>query len=372
MYSVTAPAFDCDFQSGNLPDNAAKQQDTLFQNTNPSKPFYQEEQTGLRPVEPSEIAAKILQMHGAAEEKLEAATRQPRLVESEDDHGFEMPGVLLRPRKEPRHEVSVPEPALLAKEPSIYADTAKRGPSFKSLALFTLIVAGASGTYMMLGMPGLDRQAAEESRLVQTELISPAPTIESLIAEDSLNSAKNAEPSATPREVALAKQRIRNAFAVGNTSRPASASEVQPLPANSTGNLEARALASGQAGVYPLYASTAKHVPLPVVNQGQQPQVTAPVTSEEGPAPTASPVLEPSTPATTEQTLTPDPAYPNTGKILASVNLRESEDKDATVLAVIPENTDVRFNECGTWWCGVIHDGKTGFVGQKYLERSVQ
>ena len=64
--------------------------------------------------------------------------------------------------------------------------------------------------------------------------------------------------------------------------------------------------------------------------------------------------------------------FPLSAKIKSSVNLREAQNKDATVLAVIPAGAEVRFNTCGNWWCGVQYDGKTGYVGESFLEPQQQ
>ena len=53
-------------------------------------------------------------------------------------------------------------------------------------------------------------------------------------------------------------------------------------------------------------------------------------------------------------------AYPHSGKTTASVNMRSSEQKNSEIIAVIPGNTAISFNECGKWWCGVEYEGKTG------------
>jgi hypothetical protein len=396
MYSVTAPAIDCDIQSGNRPDNANQQKET----ETPKSDFVIGPKTSSRrefkSVEPDEIAAKILQMHVAADIPIDAEVPRPKLVDSEEDASFEMPGILLRPRKEPLLEsqstACATEKAL---EPKIVV-LRKNGPSFKALLLSTLVVAGAGGGALALGMAGFFQQDDSTSRFVETELITPSHTIESLIDADALASTQYSSKStlspsapfsaaATSRQVAVAKQRIRNAFAVGNTGNSSLAlSDLKENHSDGLSDKKAQerlarigtsvaAIASTRsANSYPQFASTARDIPLPRDFSGQKSPVrTEPIERSQS-GQDLSGVANNQVPPTSTIKTTSDVSYPNVGKILASVNFRNSEDKDATVLAIIPENTEVRFDECGTWWCGVLYDGQTGYVGQKYLERTAQ
>jgi hypothetical protein len=396
MYSVTAPAIDCDIQSGNRPDNASQQKEPKTPKSELIIGPHINSQHELKSVEPSEIAAKILQMHVSAEETTEVEAPRPKLVENEEDANFEMPGILLRPRKAPQFESrSTTSGTEKASEPKL-AMLRKNGPSFKALVLSTLVVAGAGSAALAFGMAGLFQHDDSDSRIVETELITPSPTIESLISADALSSTSNNQTSshapnktfsaaATSRQVAVAKQRIRNAFAVGNTGNNSPA--LSDLKENHSDGLPdekvQERLARFGATVpvqpstrssrsYPQFASTARDVPLPRDFSGQ----TNPVRTEQIERSQANRDLEITAtkhaPQVSSGKPTPDASHPNVGKILASVNFRNSEDKDATVLAVIPENAEVLFDECGTWWCGVLYQGKTGYVGQKYVERTAQ
>jgi SH3 domain-containing protein len=396
MYSVTAPAIDCDIQSGNRPDNANQQKET----ETPKSDFVIGPETSSRrefkSVEPDEIAAKILQMHVAADVLIDAAASRPKLVDGEEDPSFEMPGILLRPRNEPLLEsqstASATEKAL---EPKIVVPR-KNGPSFKALLLSTLVVAGAGGGALALGMANLFQQDDPTSRFVETELITPSHTIESLIAADTLSSAQDSSKStllpnasfsaaATSRQVAVAKQRIRNAFAVGNTGNSSLA--LSDLKENHSAGLSdekaqerlarigtsvAAKASPRSANSYPQFASTARDVPIPRDFSGQRRPARTEQIERSQPGQNLSGAAAKQAPQSSTIKTTADVSYPNVGKILASVNFRNSEDKDATVLAVIPENTEVRFDECGTWWCGVLYDGQTGYVGQKFLEKTAQ
>ncbi|CTQ54080.1 hypothetical protein LP7551_02612 [Roseibium album] len=396
MYSVTAPAIDCDIQSGNRPDNANQKKETKTPSSELIIGAKSNSRREFKSVEPDEIAAKILQMHVAADVPIDSEASRPKLVDGEEDPSFEMPGILLRPRKEPLLESqSTASATEKTFEPKVDV-LRKNGPSFKALLLSTFVVAGAGGGALALGMAGLMQQDDSTSRFVETELITPSHTIESLIDADTLSSAQGSSKStlspsasfsaaATSRQVAVAKQRIRNAFAVGNTGNNSLA--LSDLKKNHSdglsdekaqerlariGTSDAARASSRGVNPYPQFASTARDIPLPRDFKGQR----SPVRTEQIKRSQASNDLSgaaakqaPQTPTTETNA---DVSFPNVGKILASVNFRNSEDKDATVLAVIPENTEVRFDECGTWWCGVLYDGRTGYVGQKYLERTAQ
>lgn len=395
MYSVNAPAVDCDFQSGIRLDNANQQKRTrkTVANVNISS------QTGsngeLRPVEPSEIAAKILQMHSASEEMSEPEASRPQLIAGEEDASFEMPNVLLRPRKDPHYDGSPQNRSGAEIKTPKRAVTDRTGPSFKTLFLSTVVVAAVGGAALAFAMTDAFQDDGFAGRLVETELITPTPTIESLIAADErtigaatgkelIPSEKTPAAHATEGQVSAAKQRIRNAFADGSAGngfavpsdqqKNHSDSLVSDKTQQRLTTAETPVTAppeSAQPGAYPLYASSAKTVQLPsefVVRSNQVPAGSPELSRSD----TSSSSLSNKAPQTETNGTIKETTYANTGTTLASVNMRQSEDKDATVIAVIPESTEVRFDECGKWWCGVSYDGRSGFVGQKYLERSVQ
>ncbi len=56
------------------------------------------------------------------------------------------------------------------------------------------------------------------------------------------------------------------------------------------------------------------------------------------------------------------------GHVTASVNLRGDDKKDAQILAVVPEDAEVKVGACDKWWCAVTYEGQTGFVGVKYVK----
>jgi len=56
-----------------------------------------------------------------------------------------------------------------------------------------------------------------------------------------------------------------------------------------------------------------------------------------------------------------------TATVTADVNLRSTAEKDAPVLTVVPNGSSVGVGSCGRWWCAVEFDGRSGFVGKKFV-----
>lgn len=73
------------------------------------------------------------------------------------------------------------------------------------------------------------------------------------------------------------------------------------------------------------------------------------------------------TPLSASAETSPD-AEEQPASVTADVNLRKSDEKDAEVLAVIPDNSKVDVGTCGKWWCEVSYAGKSGFVGVKFID----
>ena len=430
MYSVIAPAASCDEEQGHRTDDATQEN-----NKNDLKLVSFPEgsvDTGedIQPVDPSEIAAKILQMHASADEVKATGSREPKLVWGHEDTSFEIPGVLRRPRENDPYVALQPEPVPEPARSDRKSGSVPMGPRSMALVCCALLAVAAGGVAVIFGMPGPTGQEAATSRTVETEVIAPEPAAVSAAtaAEQSAGStsstvATQAEQqtasnvtAATPQQIAKAKDRIRTAFATGSTSAPATSGQparVAEQPVNVLANqaqlrleqtdktVEPQAVA-GASGNLPVIASTAETVPIPDNLIPAPSRVQAPITSDQDPVgsttepviSTAEPVVNASEPATGLQTpqaettplpaseatqpletaaaLPSDPSYPNTATTTASVNMRQSEEKDATIIAVIPQDTQVQFNECGKWWCGVVYEGKSGFVGEKYLVRSSQ
>jgi uncharacterized protein YgiM (DUF1202 family) len=81
----------------------------------------------------------------------------------------------------------------------------------------------------------------------------------------------------------------------------------------------------------------------------------------------AAPAVTPVAPATPANTLEPGPVT-ETSTVTADVNLRSAAEKDAPVLIVVPKGTSVGVGSCDNWWCAVSFDGRTGFVGKKFVD----
>lgn len=397
MYFVSAPAAACDDLQGFVPDNATKHSPKtdlkLISTTSVSH---------LRPIENTEIssdilAARILQMHASSDTPEKAACPPPKLIGDTEDPVFEMPGVLQRAERPDRKGPSprlepdpVPQPRTAAR-----ASAARRThPGTKTL------VAGTAAVVTIAGLAGLwafgDTPDTGITRTVATQNIVAEPTIEGLIAadvsagQDPDSTSANGAPTA--EQIARAKDRIRNAFHA--SGRPAHTADDLARPLNNStaqaddGKIQARLAipprveeqtASPHAGLDSQTLASASGT-LPV-------EPDAPAVASSGAEPATVTVQPPASPSAIQEAPTgeaPTAAaptdvsgtaagsgdYPNTGTVTAAVNFRRTGDKDADVLGIIPANTEVSYDTCGSWWCGVIHNGQPGFIGQKYLERS--
>ncbi|MEM9630060.1 MAG: SH3 domain-containing protein [Pseudomonadota bacterium] len=406
MYSVIAPAAGCDNQQGHRTDNANQEnKKNELKLVSSSSAEASDDQGELQPLDPSEIAAKILQMHAIADDAKTASAREPKLVDNQDETSFEMPGVLRRPREADTYSSLQPDDVPPPGNNSRRLEFTPSGLSLKIIVCSALLIAAAGGAGIVFAMPSFLSQEETSSLPVDTQKIAAEPTIESIIASENIATAETALPSsavpvtaekqeaptvdpATPQQIANAKDRIRDAFAAGKassseqsvlTTQTAQTTPVADQPVNALANqAQARLERNGDpelptsvdssTGRLPVLASTSSTVPIP---QNLMPAPTSsaavPQTSEGVPV-----TQEEETAALTTAAVASDPSYPNVATTSASVNLRQSDDKNATIIGVIPENAEVQFSECGKWWCAVSYNGKTGFVGQKYLERAAQ
>lgn len=388
MYSVSAPANACDTRktqgddrpteeanAGDLRIISGSQRQDDFRNT-------------LQNIDPSELAAKILQLHSDASENNSSDIKRPKMVDHREEDTFDMPNVLRKPSP---FGQTLSEPGLKPKTKNEPPGKISGGPSFKFLLASTLMIGLAGGAALALGVPEMLRSEEAPVRPVETELIVAAPSVEtpSPAATDpgaplTTGPETTNASSATPAQIAKAKDRIRQAFAVGGSSTPAPVTLADDASAGPTGspsstarrvsdnstppvsNTEAAPIRSG----YPLLASNAPLTPLAdpsgSANETVDPSPNQPGVAVE-PVAADKKVLASVTPS---GSAVAKASYPNAGRTLASVNMRLTEDKDGEIIAVIPEDTPISFNECGTWWCGIEYQGKEGFVGQKYLERT--
>lgn len=391
MYSVSAPANACDTPTGQNKDNKQEQPTTCDLRLVPDTKTSNDFQKTLQSIDAGELAAKILQLHAAADDKEATETRQPKLVEDEDDQ-FEMPSVLKK------NEGAVEQPAddIIAAAPAEESTpgngSAARGPSFKFLLLSTLLIGVAGGAALALGLPEMLEKEDVAARSVETQLITAEPEVEAgssaqVTSQDpDLETADVTDPSAitppaTAAQIAKAKDRIQNAFAVGGASAPQPVTLAEPAKNTPINSLAANAVEPANetqsdlgphpaSTAYPVLASTSAPVDLPGNVIAPSAESTGPNTTQAEPVATGA-AVDKTTGSDVEANVSAEnAAFPNTGKTLASLNMRVTEDKNGQIIAVIPENTQVRFNTCGTWWCGIEYQGKTGFVGQKFLERT--
>ncbi len=405
MYAVSAPAKSCDSQSDIGPDNANlphSQKDLMSAGDLCSGA---EPSNEIRAIEGSELAAKILQLHAASQEietayhKARSGNRRPRLVEQPEDAELDMPGVFNRPLRRNHFERQKETVPRRFREAAIA--TIRGGPSFRTLVLGTAMLVLCGGVAVAVSLSGLLTGTDDGSRPVETRLIKTEPTIESLIDASSTELAGAKKEPLQPavaqlggvsaQKIANAKDRIRKAFALRGISTSHESGQFQShLSQDNTtedkiqARLEAplsgsRAALKHRAADTPpalAYAgSTDKRIDLRLsgsVRGDTAAKTGASKTGNETPAIVTDMVNAPgkSQPVAPAALPSETSNYPYTGKVLASVNFRQDADKDASVLGIIQAGTEVRFDQCGTWWCGVIHDGQTGFIGQKFLERA--
>ncbi|WP_299471316.1 SH3 domain-containing protein [uncultured Roseibium sp.] len=400
MYPVAAPANSCDqnstSKSSRRPEKAPKCDLKIVGGGQSNKDF----QESLRSIDPSELAAKILQLHANANEKATLEKQAPKLVDEPDDKQFDIPNVLRKQDGSERLADVVRQSQEAKESRKARANTDSSGPSFKFLLAITLSIGLAGGAAMALGIPDMLKSENTDLRPVATERIVAVPEIdrssntqsdgEALpVSVNEDNMAGGSTLTAEPAQIAKAKDRIRAAFAAGGASAPSSSPTLtsgrnsltdQPsflAPAVSENAALADTTLPERAD-YPVLASNSPAAVLPekAIDPASSPGVAD--TSQSTVAPLASTDTSgenanrsESSPLPTENT-DASTSFPNAARTLASVNMRVSEEKNGRILAVIPSGTQVKYGTCGTWWCSVEHDGKTGFIGQRYLERSAQ
>jgi len=396
MYFVSSPAAACDDFSGITSDNAS----TITQKTDlklVASPSSTPEASTTEPeTDSGSLAARILQMHTASAAFEQPVCRPPKLVGAPEDPALDLPGILKRQDRQDTsagpHPKPVPQPAADATRPAAPG----HGPSFKALLVGATVIAALLGGGFYFGAAGMVGKG-QETRTVETLNITTEPTIESLIAEDASTQSRSLAagsngPSA--QQIAKAKDRIRRAFnASGAAARTpngqprVSGPPVSPSTADA-GKDQAR-LASASPSFLPTLSPHVAATLPPVADESALTVIAAAQTGLSKPSSQSkgettadfrSGRPESGGPAgttardaggnVTEKEPPQSASDFQTGTITASVNLRQSADKDATVIGVIPSGTEVRYDSCGLWWCGVVYQGQSGFVGQKYLNRS--
>ncbi|GAB4512667.1 MAG: hypothetical protein Tsb0019_09500 [Roseibium sp.] len=308
--------------------------------------------------------------------------RPPRLVgapEDPEEPAFEMPGVLTRgPSAAPAATFASKNLSAKLERGGSRTDS-RKGPRFRTLPASS-VLAGAvlavaaigAAAYFMTG----SRSGPDSARTVETSSIETVPTIESLIAAETSAPAVATQDGPSPSQIATAKDRIRDAFASagrlseapedpsGPAAGPKTQARLAPVPGAGSPDLTAQPTTIAAVSTGAVAATT----PRSVVTRPFKPKLAAPTESlpgrPDGSEAETSAALAPDVPAATAS-----PDFANTGKTTAAVNLRKTGDRNGAVVAVIPAGTELRYSECGTWWCNVIYDGQPGFIGQSYLLR---
>ncbi|WP_422038999.1 hypothetical protein [Roseibium sp.] len=406
MYPVTAPANSCasqpDPSERTGKELSARREFKVISGAHSSGDF----RKSLRKIDPGELASKILQLHAAADRTDPGDAEKPNLAAEPHDVPFEIPGVLRKADDAEKMADVVKRSA--ERNPDTLHSAGNRSAKLRvrPLVAAALLVGLAGGAALALGLPDMMASDEPETHPVATQLIVTAPPPVSAIQSPVTETAASARVperaaktgpfnTATPEQIAEAKNRLRLAFASGNTGASATpattrAGAVAPVypqaaPAQAAttvplqdGSLPVSGLSAGLTT--PPYA-----VAVPSATQSGQAStsttasasVSTGISDSEAIAANNSPaaVVSASEAGTVpiETTSAKDVgAYANSGKTTASVNMRLSEKKNSEIIAVIPANTTISFNDCGKWWCGVEYDGKTGFVGQRFVERAAQ
>lgn len=415
MYPVSVPAAACDLPPDCEPDKtnlpATKADLKLVEIRKPeTAPSPGEEAPASQG-----LAAKILQMHAAAETAGPGTVRKSGLTDPHEARVLEIPEVPQRPSEEDDLSRPAPEAEETAAIGYAFSRPPRKRTGNKALTIAALAVLACGGGALALSMTGLLERSESGTHEVETQLITTEPTIESLITEDAagqdaaLPGLAAADTTATAGlsdlQIARAKEQLREAFAARGISSqatldPSSAeasaeaqeSKIQARMATPQPE-EAPSAVSSTAPASPVTASV--DTPAPVEPAGEIQQARS--GTEEIPVPPEEPAEGPaavaqqpdvqakpgrqSTPAAQAMQEAPplldDQGAPpvvtglsSTGRIVSSVNLRQSASKNSSVLGVIPANSEVRFGDCGTWWCNVLYDGKSGYVGKNFLKET--
>lgn len=391
MYSVTAPAKSCaiptDRSDGTGKSVQARRDFKVIGGSDSSAEF----RKSLRKIDPGELASKILQLHAAARTPDDPGLEKPSITAETSDSPFEIPGVLRKSDDAEKIADVVNRSAQKKQRPQ---QRPGKLPRFRTLAAGVLFAGLAGGAALALGLP--DMMIADEPapRDVSTELIVTQPPVSttaetpiadggSVINSPESSGAADTFNTATPQQIAEAKDRLRAAFASGNTGQfqtSASAGDGSGAPIYPQAPSDPPAIAEAgpssavvvsnlAAGLStPAYA---RHAPAETRSENTVPPDNEAVAANNSPVAVlkAAAVGPATVEAEPEQGIS---AYPNSGETTAAVNMRLSEKRNSEIIAVIPGNTTVSFNECGRWWCGVEYDGKTGFVGQRFVNRTAQ
>ncbi|WP_420410827.1 SH3 domain-containing protein [Roseibium sp.] len=385
MKAVSAQTHVCDPQTEGTPDNAKEQSFSIQADL--TKDLGEETKTpidrlhaGSDEHDPSELAARILQLHAANDAALPQRTKRPELL-WEDDDPLQMP-VVFASDSASEWLSKDHQQTFRPSQPTRY------GPSFRALLASTVLLAAAGSGAIALGLPDMVGNADTKVLEVQTTKISAVPK-EDRFAGITTSQSSSSSNSANPKQIEKAKDRIRQAFV-----------DTSPNSQNQTTDISGRTAPpeTGQSTI-PSSSTTADVPSLPLA---PPPEALAAI-PKTGSIPPA--VLKEPAKATLEQTQSDtslqdksdggkrpelpqqeflkerqsaapskatagkDAGPSNTGIVTASVNLRQSDQKNGKIIGTVPDGTEIQYETCGKWWCEVVYEGKTGFVGQKFVQR---
>lgn len=381
MKAISAQTHACDPQTEGTPDNAKEiENSTPIETSDITVPVILAAPNPLpsspAATDPGALAARILQLNAANDAALPQRAKQPELL-WQDDSPMEMPAVLT---SDPAGDWF---PNNGQKKRS-QDRQARYGPSFKALFASTVLLAAAGTGAIALGLPDMMREQAPDVRIVKTETITAVPKDDRIPTSGAIRVPVPPQ-TANPKQIEKAKDRIRQAF-------------VETVPqqieqARSSQTPESISSSAPLAGVEPgEKAPASSSVPgiqaagLKTTSTGQPRQTSQAATLRETPQ-SSVPLADRADRADSQQfsakapvsTTTDKPdgspttgligETQKTGTITASVNLRQTDKKNGRIIAIVPQGTDVPYQNCGKWWCEVTYEGKTGFVGQKFVNR---
>ena len=332
MVKVTAQTNSCEPQSEGTPDNATQETQDTNTTTTTANAATEDNQN-----DPSALAARILQLSADFETKMPQRPKKPALKGS-DEPPLDIPEVLTavpmddwtpRPRRR-RVSRALPVPY---------------GPSFKALAVSTVLLALAGTGAIALGLPDLMVGGDPDVVQVETQTITAVPKGD--LIDSASNTPSTVASLETPKTFTKAQDRIHQAFAETKTNGDTPTNE---LANRAMASLDRAAIAQSGASSETTAART----------------VSASRSTETSPRAFSSSKLRQAAGTPLAPSVSSDETK---GTITASVNLRATGTKNGKIIGVVPEGSEVSFNDCGKWWCEVVHDGKTGFVGQKFVDR---
>lgn len=391
MYSVTAPAKSCaippDRSDNTRRPLQAKRDFKVVGSAHSSAAF----RKSLSEIDPGELASKILQLHAASKETEDTDQQKPNMTAATHDAPFEIPGVL---RKTADDEKIADVVNRSARKKQRKQHRPAKLPRFRTLTAGVLFAGLAGGAALALGLPDMLIADDPATRPVSTERIVTEPPVASTAETtmtDGVSAISNPESAAatdpfntaTPQQIAEAKDRLRLAFASGNTGQSqtsASAGDGSGAPVYPQAPSDPSVLADAAPATAVVVSTLAAGLSTPAYAR----QAPAETRSENTVPPDNEAVAANNSPdavlnaaAAVPAVVEAEPAqdisaYPHSGTTTAAVNMRLSEKRNSEIIAVIPSNTAISFNECGKWWCGVEYGGKTGFVGQKFVNRTAQ